>query len=113
MKFAYKIWIEREDEAAFGKGIYRILSLVDEKGSLNKAAQEMKMSYRAVWGLVRLYEKRIGADLVEKGRHGRNRTYLTPRALRIMKCYEDVMRLMEGLSSKAPVKKLLKSMEVE
>ncbi len=111
MKFAYKIWIEQEDDTAFGKGIYQILSLVAEKGSLNKAAKEMKMSYRAVWGLVRVYEQRIGSDLVEKGRHGRNRTCLTPKALRIMKCYEDVIKLMEGLNSRAPIKKLIKSME--
>ncbi|MGI6386754.1 MAG: winged helix-turn-helix domain-containing protein [Desulfomonilia bacterium] len=60
MEFAYKIWIEKDGNTVFGMGIYKLLDLVAETGSLHKAAQELGMSYRAAWGKVREYEDRLG-----------------------------------------------------
>lgn len=45
-----KIWIENENgEIVFGAGRLYILKAVSRFGSINAAAQELHMSYRAVW----------------------------------------------------------------
>ncbi len=111
MKFGYKIWIEKDGDNVFGMGIFRLLSLVQETGSLHKAAQELRMSYRPAGGMVRDYEKRLGASLLEKGRHGRTGAHLTSEGQEIMKCFEEVMKEMEGMISAAPLAKLIERME--
>ncbi|MDW7773414.1 MAG: LysR family transcriptional regulator [Desulfobulbaceae bacterium] len=83
-----KIWIEDEQGyVVFGEGRYRILEAVDRKQSLQGAALELKMSYRAVWGRLRASEERIGKALVQ--REGRGST-LTPFARKLMSQYEKL-----------------------
>jgi molybdate transport system regulatory protein len=60
-----KIWIENENgEIVFGAGRLYILEAVSRFGSINAAAQELHMSYRAVWGKIRATEKRLGHPLL-------------------------------------------------
>ena len=60
-----KIWIEDEKgDAVFGAGRLQILEAVSRHGSINAAAQELHMSYRAVWGKIRATEKRMGHQLL-------------------------------------------------
>ena len=47
MKVEDKKWIEKDENTVFRMGRYRLMELVDETGSLHKAAQELRMSYRA------------------------------------------------------------------
>jgi len=55
-----KIWIEDEDgHVVFGEGRYRILEAVDRLQSLQAAAGELKMSYRALWGRIKASEERL------------------------------------------------------
>ncbi len=93
MKVEYKLWLKKDDKPAFGKGICVLLELVDETGSLHRAAQELKMSYRAAWGKVRDYEDRLGIDLLEKGKKGRVGASLTPHG-------REMVRLFGELSSR-------------
>lgn len=76
-----KIWIEDEDgNVVFGSGRMRILSAVEEYGSIMAAAKSLGMSYRAVWGKIRATEQRLGQPILEKqtgGFHGGGST-LTP-----------------------------------
>ncbi len=65
MKVAYKIWLEN-DGKAFGEGPYRLLKGVERTGSLHKAAQEMRMSYRKAWLTINGCEKRLGFALLER-----------------------------------------------
>jgi molybdate transport system regulatory protein len=83
-----KIWIEDDHgNVVFGDGRYRILDAVDRLKSLQKAAQELKMSYRALWGRVRASEERLGQTLVE--RQGRG-SRLTPFARQLMVRFRDL-----------------------
>ena len=83
-----KIWIADENgKVVFGEGRYRILDAVDRLQSLQGAAQELKMSYRAVWGRIRASEERIGHTLVE--REGRGSS-LTPFARQMMSQFEKL-----------------------
>ena len=70
MKLQYKIWLEKNGEQVFGDGIYRLLMLVDELGSINQAAYVEKMSYRQAWGKIKRIEKRLNMRLLDRRRGG-------------------------------------------
>lgn len=77
-----KIWIEDESgNVVFGEGRYRILEMVDRFRSLQGAAKELKMSYRALWGRIKASEERIGKSLVARDGKG---SCLTPFAKKLM-----------------------------
>lgn len=85
-----KIWIEDEHgHVLFGEGRYRILEAIDRLQSLQKAAAELKMSYRALWGRVKASEERLGQPLV--AREGRG-SRLTPYALNLMTRYQELQK---------------------
>lgn len=48
--------------------IVPLLALVDETGSIAQAAEQSRLSYRHAWGLLRLFEARLGGDLIAKER---------------------------------------------
>lgn len=107
MRVAYKVWIEMDGKSVFGGGIYQLLLLVRETGSLHKAALMLKMSYRAAWGKVRNYEDRLGVSLLEKGRHGRTGARLTPEGELIVDHFRQIMDEMNALTAKGPLDKLI------
>ena len=88
-----KIWIVDSDEnVVFGLGRFRILDAIERLGSLQAAAKELKMSYRAVWGRIKASEERIGKPLVvREGRGSR----LTVHAERIMKQFKRLQAVVE------------------
>ena len=91
-----KIWIEDADgEVVFGLGRYRILSAVERCGSLNAAAKELKMSYRAAWGRIKATEARIGRPLVVREGKG---SRLTAHAQLLMKQFRRLHALVESES---------------
>jgi len=62
-----KIWIEdANEEVVFGSGRLFILEAVAKHGSINAAAHDLHMSYRAVWGKIRATEKRLGQPLLSR-----------------------------------------------
>uniref|UniRef100_I2PY81 Molybdenum-binding protein n=1 Tax=Desulfovibrio sp. U5L TaxID=596152 RepID=I2PY81_9BACT len=60
------LWLETKDGMLLGLGRIQLLELVEELGSLNKAASAMGMSYRAAWGRMKQTETVIGEPLVER-----------------------------------------------
>ncbi len=111
MNFGYKIWIEKDGKTVFGMGIFRLLTLVAETGSLHKAAQELKMSYRAAWGKVRDYEERLGIGLLEKGRHGRTGAQLTQQGQQIMTRFQDILKEIDRTLTAEPLTQLMHTIE--
>jgi len=89
-----KIWLEDSSgKVAFGLGRFRILESIDRFGSMNRAASELSMSYRAVWGRIRESEDRIGRKLVVRRGSG---SVLTDFGRDLMKRFEDLnARLQE------------------
>jgi molybdate transport system regulatory protein len=66
-----KIWIEdMKGNVVFGLGRYLILDAIRRTGSLQAAADEMKMSYKALWLRVRASEERMGRKLVVREGRG-------------------------------------------
>lgn len=88
-----KIWIEDEEKGVvFGLGRYRILEAIGRCGSLQAAAKDLKMSYRAVWVRIRSSEERIGRPLVVRDGKG---SRLTTYAEDLMKRFQRLQKLVE------------------
>lgn len=66
MKPKLRVWVTFGEDLKFGDGRARLLGLIDERGSLKKAAQELEMSYRNAWGYLRDLEEAAGFKFVER-----------------------------------------------
>jgi molybdate transport system regulatory protein len=88
-----KLWIENENgEVVFGEGRSRILEAIEKQGSINAAALELHMSYRAVWGKIQKAESRLGQPLLLRktgGIYGGG-SELTPFARQIVELYRGL-----------------------
>ncbi|HHT9106902.1 MAG TPA: winged helix-turn-helix domain-containing protein, partial [Candidatus Wujingus californicus] len=56
MKVIFKIWLEENGGVAFSEGRKMLFDAIARRGSLNAAAKELGMSYRAAWGKVKATE---------------------------------------------------------
>jgi len=65
MEIKYKVWLEKDGEVVVGNGKVGLLEMVNDLGSIQKAAEKMGMSYRHAWGMIQKIEKRSGFKLVE------------------------------------------------
>ncbi|MCW5207027.1 LysR family transcriptional regulator [Desulfobulbus sp. F5] len=85
-----KVWIEDgQGNAVFGAGRYAILEAVERLRSLQAAAKELKMSYRAVWCRIKVSEECLGQALVVRDGRG---SKLTPFAHELMTAFLDMER---------------------
>lgn len=94
-----KIWIEDSaNQVVFGAGRLYILEAVARHGSIHAAAQELHMSYRAVWGKIRATEKRLGQPLLSRktgGQHGGG-SELTPFARLLIERFEKLQSVIRA-----------------
>ncbi|MBI2723586.1 MAG: LysR family transcriptional regulator [Chloroflexi bacterium] len=92
-----KIWIERDGRIALSSYRARLLSLIDETGSLSEAANRMQISYRRAWGKLREIESNLGLRLVESvsGGPGGGGSRLTDEGRRMLQAYENFRRAAE------------------
>ena len=80
-----KVWIEdAEGNVVLGPGRYRMLEAVRRLGSLQSAARELRMSYKALWARISATEARLGQALLDKDRSG---SRLTPAAEELLQRY--------------------------
>ncbi len=93
-----KVWLEdRQGRIIFGLGRMRMLRAIQQCGSLNAAAKDLKMSYRAVWGKIKVTEEALGKPLLVKSQGGRagGGSTLTPYAHLLMERYEALSRIID------------------
>jgi len=91
MEVKVKIWIEDDcDNLVFGGGKTEVLKLIDETGSISKAAQRVGMNYKKAWTHIKILEEHIEDELVhtQKGRGEHSGSSLTPKAREIIQTYE-------------------------
>ena len=91
MRLMYKIWLDYRGRA-FGDGPARLLSGVEEYGSLRKAAQELGMSYNKAWRILHAAEERLGFALLDRSVGGSlgGGSELTPEGRDLMRRYRAV-----------------------
>ena len=68
VKLIIKAKNTEEHTPALGKGIVSLCKLVDETGSLNKAAAEMGMAYSKAWSILKHAEESFDIQLAEAQR---------------------------------------------
>ena len=67
-----KLWLEVSGEPVFGRGRRILLEAIDTHGSINRAAQEVDISFRRAWSHIKAMEERLGVKLVERQAGGKN-----------------------------------------
>lgn len=106
MELKSRFWIEKDGKRVFGKGPYIILKTVDRLGTLNKAADELNMSYSKAWSVIKAAEKRLGFLLLESRAGGVDGggSELTPEARKLVKSFHDFCQeanhVLKGLYEK-------------
>lgn len=79
---------EADNTPAFGRGVCQLCALIDELGSLNRAAQEMGMAYSKAWRIMKNTEEVFGVDLIE--RRGPKGSVLTEEGKKLVAVYRAV-----------------------
>ncbi|MFZ3044871.1 MAG: LysR family transcriptional regulator [Desulfatirhabdiaceae bacterium] len=88
-----KIWFQDPTgEVIFGLGRLKMLEAIQRTGSIQAAAKELKMSYRAMWGRITATEKRMGRQLLTRSIGGSSGggSQLTPFAESLVQIYRDI-----------------------
>ena len=90
VKLIIKAKNTEEHTPALGKGIVSLCKLVDETGSLNKAAAEMGMAYSKAWSILKHAEESFDIQLLR--RKGNKGSELTPEARRLRRTAKATRR---------------------
>ncbi len=93
-----KTWIENEnEELLFGKGKTEVLELIEQEGSIAKAAEKLGMNYKKAWTHVKILQKNLDDVLVEshKGGGDQGGSKLTPKADEFINNYKELQKDIE------------------
>ncbi|MFP3951002.1 MAG: winged helix-turn-helix domain-containing protein [Candidatus Bathyarchaeia archaeon] len=71
-RLSFKIWMETDEGYVFGPGVYSILERIEETGTLKAAAEDLDMSYRYAWGLIKRAEASLDRSLIRAHKGGRS-----------------------------------------
>jgi molybdate transport system regulatory protein len=63
-KVTGSLWIECNEDRFFGPGRAELLERVDQSGSINQAAKQMRMSYKKAWDMITLLNTQSKTPLV-------------------------------------------------
>lgn len=90
--------IDLEGRGSIGPGKVRLLELIAARGSIRKAAGELRMSYARAWGLVRDLGRIFGKPLVAARPGGRagGGARLTPLGRSVVDAYRAAERKAEA-----------------
>jgi molybdate transport system regulatory protein len=92
MSVRSKVWIEVDGEPVFGRGRRFLLEAIEAHGSINRAAEDVGISYRKAWCYIKAMEDRLGLQLVERQTGGKNGggARITDEARDILSKYEKM-----------------------
>jgi molybdate transport system regulatory protein len=94
-----KVWLEnQEGELVLGMGRVLMLEAIGRTGSINRAAQELNMSYRSLWGRVVEIEERLGRKLLVRSQGGDKGggSQLTPLAVELIRQFREFQGRLQG-----------------
>jgi len=103
IRLQYKIWMEDSSGTGIlGDGKWKMLKLIDEKGSLKAACDELGYTYRRTWGNLRKIENFFGFPLLEKHRGGADggTTTLTPEGRKLVRAFDKFHTTVDGTIQK-------------
>jgi len=78
----YNLWIEENEEVVLSLWRTKLLTAIDETGSISAAAEKIGVPYRRAWEKIREMEQRLGFRLLdtEVGGSGGGGAILTEKA---------------------------------
>jgi molybdate transport system regulatory protein len=94
-----KIWVAFGRTTKFGDGRARLLELIDQLGSINKAVTRFGMSYRTAWGYIQELESAAGFRFLERrpGGGAQGGARLTKEGQRFLRCYWAFRKGLESV----------------
>jgi len=97
-----RCWIDIDGVRFFGPGRLELLSLIDESGSIVKAAKAMGMSYKKAWDMVDDMNTRGKKPLVvaRKGGDKGGGTELTDTGRKMITMYGKLMTKLNSIIEK-------------
>lgn len=97
-----RCWVDIEGEKFFGPGPAELLQLIDETGSISKAAKSMGMSYKKAWDMVdRLNTKgRQPFVISHKGGEKGGGAELTESGAKVLEAYRKLTEELDHVISK-------------
>ena len=97
-----RCWIDIDGVRFFGPGRLELLSLIDESGSIVKAAKAMGMSYKKAWDMVDDMNTRGKKPLVvaRKGGDKGGGTELTDTGRKMIAIYGKLMTKLNSIIEK-------------
>lgn len=95
-----RCWIEMDQAKFFGPGRARLLELIEELGSLSKAAKAMNMSYKKAWDMVQDLNNRGSKPYVHLQKGGKDGGFaeLTPHGSALLQKYRELDHHLQGIS---------------
>ena len=100
------LWLETAQGVYFGLGRALLLDKIDRYGSLQKAADDLGMSYRAAWGKIKKTEEILGMKLITPGSSKREGYRLTEQGREVMDKFILWFEMVEQEALKAAQKTL-------
>lgn len=94
-----KCWIDIDKKKFFGPGPARLLVLIDQEGSIAKAAKKMNMSYKKAWELIHTLNTN-GKEMYvisHKGGEKGGGAELTAHAKSMLKQYDSLVEKLERI----------------
>lgn len=95
MKIDGRFWLTKDNESFLGAGRIELLKKIEKTGSINAAAKEMKMSYKAAWERINGMNNLADEPLIQRktGGKGGGGTTLTPYAHKLIETYSRLNEL--------------------
>jgi molybdate transport system regulatory protein len=103
IRLHYKIWLSDKDgQGILGDGKWKILKLIEEKGSIKSACDELGWTYRRTWGNLKKIENFFGFPLLEKHRGGSEggATHLTSEGKKLVRAFDHFHSSVDSVIAK-------------
>ena len=101
-EFRFRLWIDVDGAKFFGPGRAELLQLIEETGSISKAAMAMGMSYKKAWGMVSEMNGKSHAPFVitKPGGEKGGGAQLTQTGKEVVSAYNKIITRINNLVEK-------------
>lgn len=92
-----KVWLDLGEGVAFCHGKADLLAAIESCGSINRAAEQLGMSYKRAWQYLRQLERRLGEKVLDTsiGGVGGGGSRLTEAGRDLLTRYGDAKRQVQ------------------
>ncbi len=101
-----RFWFNHDDRHFVAEGKIELLELINELGSISKAAKVLGMSYKAAWDMVKNLNDFSSCKMVRKNKGGKGGggTVVTEKGFELIRLYREAKeehdRFMKKLTDK-------------